>query len=59
MKTHPLRPSFETYAGTSFEGSLLYLGRKGTAERRGRERALEGRCNADPVEGRDNHGTNP
>jgi hypothetical protein len=35
MKTHTLRPSFETYAGPSFEGSLLYLGRTGTAERTG------------------------
>lgn len=35
MKAHALRPSFETSAGTSFEGSLLYLGRKGTAERTG------------------------
>ena len=40
MKNVALRPSFETSAGTSFEGSLLYLGRKdlgrkGTAERTG------------------------
>jgi hypothetical protein len=36
MKTRALRPSFETAAGTPYEGSLLYLGRKGTAKRRGR-----------------------
>jgi hypothetical protein len=35
MKNVALRPSFETSAGTSFEGSLLYLGRKGTAKRTG------------------------
>jgi hypothetical protein len=35
MKNVALRPSFETSAGTSFEGSLLYLGRTGTAERTG------------------------
>jgi hypothetical protein len=45
MRTHALRPSFETSAGTSFEGSLLYLGRKGTAERTGEgARAPKGRC---------------
>ena len=35
MKAGALRPSYETLAGPSFEGSLLYLGRTGTAERTG------------------------
>lgn len=35
MKAGALRPSFATLAGPSFEGSLLYLGRIGTAERTG------------------------
>lgn len=44
MKAGALRPSFATLAGPSFEGSLLYLGRTGTAERTGEgARAPKGR----------------
>jgi hypothetical protein len=52
MKGGALRPSFETLAGPSFEGSLLYLGRTGMAERTGEgARAPKGAAATGPGSG--------